>query len=337
MGMDQDLATIVITPVRNEAAMLDRFLRCVSSVADLIVIVDHGSSDGSREIAAKHPKVRLIDYTAPEFDETARRRLLLEAAREVPGKRFILALDADEVLTATWVNSAAWRKIRDTQPGTAVYMRWLNLLPGGPRCWVPPGEIAFGYVDDGAPLAGGQIHFGRLPVNHATPGISIGDVGVLHYQYLDWRRMKSKQRWYQCWELLNVPGKRPIQVYRQYHQMDAIPSDDIVPVERDWLAMYERDGIDMTAGSEEPFYWWDREVLRWLKEYGTNRFRKLDIWDVDWEEAARFFGEPVVAGTLADPRGRVVRGLHHWLEKTQRRAELNRVRAIQRALIPLGW
>ena len=317
--------------------MLGRFLRCASAVADRIIVVDHGSTDGTREIAAAHPKVELLDYASPGFDETARRRLLLEAAREVPGKRFILALDADEALTATVRHSADWKAIRHASPGTAVYMRWINVLPGGTRCWLPAGEIAFGFVDDGAPLPEGQIHFGRLPVTDSNPRLCVDDVGVLHYQYLNWRRMKSKQRWYQCWEFLNVLGKRPIQIYRQYHHMDAITGNDVVPLDSAWVADYERAGIDMTANEEAEFYWWDREVLRWIDEHGAHRFRKLDIWDVDWKQAGRFFGEPVNAERVRDPRGPVVRAVHRWLARSQPRAEDRGVRAIQRALIPLGW
>ena len=44
---------IVITPVRNEAWVLDAFLTCTSSWADYIILADQHSDDGTREIAAK--------------------------------------------------------------------------------------------------------------------------------------------------------------------------------------------------------------------------------------------------------------------------------------------
>src|SRR5262249_2382498 len=87
--------TIVVTPVRKEAWILDRFLRCASLWADHIVVADQGSTDGSRAIAARHSKVTLVDNTAPGYDEGARQRLLLDAARAFPGPRVIFALDAD--------------------------------------------------------------------------------------------------------------------------------------------------------------------------------------------------------------------------------------------------
>src|SRR3954453_20585511 len=90
------LSTIVVTPVRNEAWILDRFLSCVSLWADHIIVADQGSADGSREIARRHSKVTLIDNPG-SYDEGARQRLLLDAARSFEGRRVIFAFDADEI------------------------------------------------------------------------------------------------------------------------------------------------------------------------------------------------------------------------------------------------
>jgi hypothetical protein len=314
---------IVVTPGGPEAWILDRFLRCVSLWADHIVIADQGSTDGSREIAARHPKVTLIENPGPEYDEGARQRLLLEAARGFPGTRLIFALDADEILGATWAESAAFKGLADAAPGTAVRMRWANVLPGFDSCWLPDEDIVFGYVDDGADHPGERIHSVRLPVAASAPSVSPTDVRVLHYQYVNWERMKSKQRWYQCWELINLPNKRPIQLYRQYHHMDAIPPERIQPLPERWIAPYEAQGIDMRSIPEEAQYPWDDEVAGWMQAYGAKRFKKLDIWDVDWE--------------AADPRGPLTRLVHRWLRATQDRYDRGGTRLVQRALIPFGW
>ena len=52
---------ICLTPVLNEAWILDRFIRCASLWADHIIIADQGSTDGSREIAQRYDKVIFID------------------------------------------------------------------------------------------------------------------------------------------------------------------------------------------------------------------------------------------------------------------------------------
>ncbi len=41
---------ICLTPIRNEAWILERFLQCASLWADYIIIGDQNSDDGSREI-----------------------------------------------------------------------------------------------------------------------------------------------------------------------------------------------------------------------------------------------------------------------------------------------
>jgi glycosyltransferase involved in cell wall biosynthesis len=317
------VTTIVVTPVRNEAWILDRFLSCASLWADHIVVADQGSTDGSPEIAARHPKVTLIENPGREYDEGARQRLLLEAARGFPGRRLIFALDADEILAAGWMESEAFARLGDAPPGTAVRMRWANVLPGLRSCWLPDEEIVFGFVDDGAEHRGERIHSVRLPVADSAPSVSLPDVRVLHYQYADWERMKSKQRWYQCWEQINRPDKRPIQLYRQYHHMDAIPPERIQPMPDAWVAPYEAEEIDMRSPPARDDRPWDDEVAAWVREYGTRRFRKLDIWDGGWE--------------AADPRGPLTRLVHRWLRATQPAYHRARIRVVQRALIPFGW
>ncbi len=328
---------VVLTPIRNEAWILERFLRCAELWADHIVIADQNSDDGSREIARSHPKVMLIDNPSPGYDEGARQNLLLEAARTIPGPRVLFALDADEMMTANWIGSTTWDALREAGPGTVLRLGWANVLPGAHSCWLPDYDSVFGYVDDGAAHQGSQIHSQRLPVSEDAPVIRPETVKVLHYQYADWRRMKSKQRWYQCWERLRVPGKRSIQLYRQYHHMDAIPPERIRALPPAWLDAYEALGIDMRTVPEMPLYPWDEEVIDWIVTHGARRFRQLDIWDVDWSAVAERSGRQVEPDLVRDPRGPMTRLIHRWLAATQARAETSHIRLAQRALIPFGW
>src|SRR3954453_8728413 len=158
------LSTIVVTPVRNEAWILDRFLSCVSLWADHIVVADQGSTDGSREIAARHAKVTLIDNPESEYDEGARQRLLLDAAGNFSGRRVLSALAADEIPAAGWPEREAFARLSRAGPGTVGRMRWANILPGFERCWLPREELGFGFVDNGAQHPGERVPSGRLPV-----------------------------------------------------------------------------------------------------------------------------------------------------------------------------
>jgi glycosyltransferase involved in cell wall biosynthesis len=329
---------VCITPVKNEAWILPRFLQCASLWADHIVVADQGSTDSSREIARRFPKVDLIENSDHEYNEGARQRLLLAAARRIAGRRLIVALDADEALSANVLSSPGWQAALAAEEGTVIRFDWVNLLPGLESCWVPPEPLALGLVDDGSEHRGERIHSTRVPAPEGAPEIVLRDVKALHYQHASPRRMRSKQRWYQCWERVNHPRKRPIQLYRQYHQMDGVPASWSRAVEAAWFAGYEGRGIDMRTVPDGEAHWYDAEVLDWMAAHGIGPFRRLDIWDVDWAELARMTGRELPVEASRDPRSRFERAVHAWLKRTQpSKAGRPDVRLMQRLLVPLGW
>ena len=114
---------------------------------------------------------------------------------------------------------------------------WINYLPGNDRVWVPKTAVPIGFIDDGRAHNAGQIHVDRVAVFDGDPRLSLGPIKLLHFQYVDWARMKSKQRRYQCMEVLWHPEKRPVQIYRQYHRMDAAPESQLRQADpRGWTA-----------------------------------------------------------------------------------------------------
>ena len=50
---------------------------------------------------------------------------------------------------------------------------------------------------------------------------------------------------------------------------------------------------------------------------GSHHFRKLDVWDRDWDALAKQMGIAVHNGDLKDPRTRLEKRVHQWLEATQ--------------------
>lgn len=335
---EEGCCVICVTPVRNEAWILERFLTSAALWADHIVVADQASTDGSGDIARNHSRVTVVDNPAPSYDEGARQRLLLDAARQIPGRRLIVALDADEALSSTWHGSAEWDSARAAAPGTAFAFDWVNVLPAGDSAWIPPHKIVFAFVDDGSEHLGERIHSTRVPVPDTDRVVAIDDLKVLHFQHTNWKRMESKQRWYQCWEALGHTSKRPIQIYRQYHRMDAFPREEIHPLDERWLSGYRERGIDMSAARDDDLYWWDEEVFDWIVEHGPRAFRKLALWDVDWSEVGRRLGRDVAPARVRDPRGPFAKTVHRWLDMTQRRnLESPVTRLAQRLLIPLGW
>lgn len=335
--MKKAATLICLTPVRNEAWILERFLQCASTWADYIVIADQQSTDNSREIARRFEKVVWVDNPYPAYDEGARQQLLIETARRLPAsdRRILIALDADEMFSANWMESEEWQRLLTAPPATVLYFQWVNIGPEVSCAWVDPSYKPFGFVDDGSPHEGRPMHSPRVPVPAHASALHFKEIKVLHYQYVDWERMRSKQRWYQVWERLNDPKKRPVTLFRQYHHMEAAIRQ-AGPVQPEWLAGYEALGIDMRSVQRQNAYYWDDEVLQWLVQYGPERFRKLNIWDQDWAALAAQKGFPL-NGQLRDPRTPLEKAVHAWLKATQGKSHRLRIRAVQKLLQLLGW
>ena len=88
------MATIsVCLIVKNEETVLGRCLDCLKEIADEIVIVDTGSTDRTKEIAAAYTN-QIYDFTWIRDFSAARNFAFSKAQME-----YIYSADADEVLT----------------------------------------------------------------------------------------------------------------------------------------------------------------------------------------------------------------------------------------------
>jgi hypothetical protein len=326
---------ICLTPVKNEAWILDRFLKCASLWADHIIVADQNSSDGSREIALRFPKVRLIRNEATRFSEPERVQVLLEESRKIPGPRLLIALDADEILTSNFLKSAEWQTMLDCRKGTLIRLDWANIFPGMTHYWLSEDRV-FGLMDDGSAYQGPVIHSPRVPLPVDAPSLALKEIKVLHYQYTDWDRMRSKQRWYQCWELLHDPTRSPAGLYRTYHHMYSVNPDDLHPIPSSWFETYTAQGIDMTSTFRESVYWWDKEVLGFFKDRGVNFFSKLDIWAQDWVRLAEREGFEQ-ACRFRDPRSRLEKAVHLALRRSQGYRRSTRVVDVAIKMLPQWW
>lgn len=306
---------ICLTPVKNEAWILDRFLACASVWADRIIVADQGSDDGSREIMRRFPKVEVIDNGSRAFNEPERQKMLLAAARRIPGPKLLVALDADEFLTATFLESPEWAMALRAMPGTIVNFQWACVLPDRRSYYTFPTELPLGYMDDGAEHEGIEIHSPRLPTPKDRPRLSLRQVKVMHLSTIDFERFRSKVRWYQCWEVLRGRwSRRSIQLYRWYHRDFCVAPHLIEPLPGHWTAGY---GVDVLNVPTQEFYRWDEELLRLFLAHGPGTFRRLAIWDVDWNGLYRRIHGTSPPVPLDDPRNWIERRVHRWLERTQ--------------------
>jgi hypothetical protein len=338
MTADQvsDCRRICVTPVRNEAWIIDLFLAAAKTWATDVVVADQRSTDGTLERLQRTAGVSVVINDSPVFDEVHRQRLLLTRAREFAGTRILIALDADEALSANFATSDEWRQLEAAEPGTVLRFRWVNVLPGFERAWIPPGHVALGFVDDGSAHGGARIHNPRLPHPDGAPVLDFHEVVVLHFQYVAWGRMASKQRWYQAWEHVHHRRKSPLQLFREYNHMHGSwERSEIHPLQPEWLAGYEQAGIDFRALPADPTTWWDSEVLQMMQEHGPDRFRRIDLWDKDWNAVAASNG--FSAGNFSDPRSSFERLAHRVLRATQANRGSLPVRAFEKLLRSTGW
>jgi hypothetical protein len=329
------LSRICVTPIRNEAWIIKNFISATKLWASHVVVADQGSTDGTLQYLQATPGVDVVINDTP-FDELHRQRLLVGQARRVSGGRILIALDADEALSANCLESKEWERLNSAKPGTVLRFRWVNILPGLQQAWIPPEPVPLGFVDDGTEQTGGRIHNHRLPCPPGAPRLDLEDIVVLHFQYLAWDRMLSKHRWYQAWEHATHGQKKPLQIFREYnHMYGSWDKSEIHPVRPEWLSAYEAAGLDFRALKSEPITWWDREVLQMLREHGPAYFRKLAIWGVNWNNVAAELG--LGETDLGDPRSTSERVVHKLLAATQNRRATWTVRGFERLLRFAGW
>jgi glycosyltransferase involved in cell wall biosynthesis len=336
---------IVLCPVRNEAWILPTFLSVTSTFADYIIIADQGSTDGSREICACYEKVIIVDNSSQQFNEPEREKLLISVARKIPGPKVLIALDADEILSATVHTSPEWQTMLNSKPGTSIAWPIIHLWRSP---WFYKTNISFtdvlphqihAYVDDGTEHIGRVIHSPHLPHRIDSPILLLNSIVALHYQFAAYERAMSKQRWYICYEHLLDGHKSWVDIYQRYGWLiDGFQRLPVIPCQREWHQGWIERGIDTTSVLVEHHFWWDWEVLRWLAKYGETTFRHARIWDVDWE-AIRQAGLKMGIGDLPerpikDPRSYSDRWLLRLLQVSQGTSWQRPVNAITRRL---GW
>ena len=122
-----------VAMVRNEADVIEAFVRHNLTVLDGLAIVDHGSNDETPEILDKLQseglRLRVERDADPAFRQSevvtalARRALARDAAD------FVFALDADEFLKVE-SRPDLERALVEVPPGMHAVMHWLTYVPG---------------------------------------------------------------------------------------------------------------------------------------------------------------------------------------------------------------
>lgn len=285
---------ICITPVKNESWILEKFLTFTSLWADYIIIADQISTDNSVEIAQKFEKVILVKNEG-EYNEFERTKILLKEARKIEGKKIIFALDADEFLSANFTDSPEWQTILKSPENTLFNFERVNLTNsyknyfGGLRMVIAFTDDNISTIEETSKAI---IHNIRLPWPKNVKVIHLNDIKILHLDYVNEKRVLSKLRWYQCFEKhkFNHPDKYLLNKYKSFKNYELfLKLKDYKKIDNSWTFNFYKSNLDFTS-YYEPILWWDDELVELFDKNGIQKFKNLDIQDIDWIKLAHLKG-----------------------------------------------
>jgi len=290
---------ICLTPMKNEGWIIQRFLRCTSTWADYIVVFDQNSEDDSVKKAKEFEKVTVIHNQNVEFNDHFHWKELLETGRKLPGEnKVFFAIDCDEFFTSESFDSPEFQTFIHSKPGSLMACMRSQVSPDF-ETYSEEVNFVVGFVDDGKSSIGDLsikklVHNIRLPFRSDDPTIYYcNEIKLMHYNVVDYKRLLSKLRWYQCFET-TIKDKGRLEILEQYYVPDTFQAywreRKTKPMPSNWLDGYKRLGIDMTSiSSNSVYYWWDEKILNYFSEYGTEMFSRLNIWNFNWNHVATHF------------------------------------------------
>ena len=330
--MNDKPTIIVITPVRNEAWVLDAYLTCTSSWADYIILADQHSDDGTREIAAKYEKVILIDNPTQEWYEYLCRTKLLEEAAKIPGDKIIFGLDADEFLSEGFEKTESWQRIINSRENEIFCFNWLNLFDDFNTVeytnmhfeWAAHFDESIDFVEEYRKREKHAVHCSRVPCleTERCRYVPVDDFWVVHLAKLNHERIRQKFDFYQVtWVDKNKERANPIRMYRGYNKYYPDNLSRLEDPVKLCCAGSSDDYSNLVKTSDYGKHYVD-EMIQVFKREGTDKFLKLCIWD-----------NPYLVEAGITPRIPLkYRLLHSYIRKTQPKANTIMVRMIDKVL-----
>lgn len=285
-------------PVRNEDWIIGLSARAVLLWCDLLVVMNHRSTDGTRrileEICVEQPgKLLIMDNDDAQWEEMKHRQALLTVARQYDATHIVM-VDADEVLTGNLLPSI--RGMIEALPrGVTMCLPWICLRGGLDRYHVDGtwgnAQVSMAFLDEPrchwAARDGYDFHH-RHPMGRPyVPHVPTHDGGLMHLQFVSDRRLRAKQALYKMLEVIRWPDHMPIEkVDRMYNVAvygyetpNRLGCGLLGSVLESWWKPYWpitcKDAIDMT---QTP--WQEAECKRLYAEYGAAKFAGLDLFGV---------------------------------------------------------
>lgn len=175
----------VVAMVKNEIDIIDSFAAHVLALFDQVVIVDHGSSDGTREylraLCEKHGELAVYDLVEPGYIQSMTMNFMIQHSPELKDADWIFLLDADEFVPFD-SRSALHAALARLRRVPVIEMHWRNVAPL--RYW--EAEVDLGASPDviwpARPSAHKKIAFqpARLPSRRVF--VAQGNHALLEYE-----------------------------------------------------------------------------------------------------------------------------------------------------------
>lgn len=277
---------------RNEEWCIGLSVRVALRWVDRLVVLDHASTDRTQqildEIEAEYPG-RLIRLREddPVWYEMAYRQRMLDAGRAAGGTHFAM-IDADEVLTGNLIDSirgavttlkpgellelwmpCLWRSLMqyrvDRCPWSSVWAT--TVFRDSPELhWANRNGYDFHHRHPFSSQLTGNRPFGRTS-------------GVMHLQWVVWRRLLAKHAAYKISELLRWPGRDGIAaIDKRYNLAPDETGLQLADVPLEWWAAWE--GLLQHADFTEQEPWQERQVREWIAEHGEERFSGMNLFGI---------------------------------------------------------
>jgi hypothetical protein len=281
---------IGLMPVRNEAWVLGLSLRAAMMWVDEIVVLNHCSTDETgnilREIKAEYrDRLHILEDDDPVWHEMALRQRMLQAARSL-GATHLALVDADEVLTGNLLPTIR-AEIERTAPGTCVMIPWRCLwrslnsyrsdkgsawAEGFASVWFADSKNLFWKDRDGY-----DFHH-RHPMG-ANLEMRLGDSGggLMHLQFVNWRRLRAKQALYKMTEAIRWPNYPVSLVEGRYNPAVDERGLQTAEVPLAWWKPYARLMVHLQTAADP---WQEVECQRLMALYGPEKFAGLDLFGV---------------------------------------------------------
>ena len=266
-------------------------------------MLDDNSDDGTVEVvrglAAECNVVEVISKDGQAWfrNETGDRNLLLQAGRAHGGTHFIV-LDADEAFTGNLVDSGELRsQIFELRVGQSLGFHWIQLWKsihyyrtdrlydgqGRQHGILASHSMACIFCDDGvAQYEGDFIHTRRIPESLSFNSFMIKDieVGLMHFQYVNWPNFILKQSWYKCFERVRLPDKPVGEINVLYSGSLDVIGERATAVNPAWFARYE-EWMDVEWEHAVSFAldrWRLPMIDSWIESLGAGYFAGVGVW-----------------------------------------------------------